>query len=51
MKHAVFGKVVEGLDVVEKIAIGDKMTKVEVMSQSPHAAEAKQQAQAARVPE
>ncbi len=28
--HTVFGKVVSGLDVVDKIAKGDKMTKVEV---------------------
>ncbi len=30
MQYAVFGKVTEGLDVVHKIAIGDKMTSVKI---------------------
>ena len=28
--YAVFGKVVQGIDVVEKIKIGDKMNKVSI---------------------
>ncbi|MBI4853026.1 MAG: peptidylprolyl isomerase [Acidobacteria bacterium] len=31
MKYAVFGRVTEGLDVVKKIAIGDKMLSVKIV--------------------
>jgi peptidyl-prolyl cis-trans isomerase B (cyclophilin B) len=30
-KHTCFGRVIEGLDVIDKIAQGDKMTSVEVL--------------------
>ncbi|MEI7834304.1 MAG: peptidylprolyl isomerase, partial [bacterium] len=36
--YAVFGKVIEGLDVAKKIAVGDKMTKVTVETLAPAAA-------------
>jgi len=51
MKHAVFGKVTSGMDVVEKLEVGDKMERVEVVSESPHAEAAKAKAKAARKPE
>lgn len=34
-KHTVFGKTVEGLDVVQSIRQGDKMIKVEVLEVDP----------------
>ncbi len=34
-QYAVFGKVIEGLDVSKKIAVGDKMTKVTVETLAP----------------
>jgi len=37
--YAVFGKVIEGLDVAKKIAVGDKMTKVTVETLAPAAAD------------
>lgn len=49
MSYAVFGEVTEGMDVVDKIAIGDKMTRVTVESESPHAGTARKKAEAARI--
>jgi len=44
-----FGKVLEGMDVVDKIQVGDKITKIEVKSTSPDAEEARQAAKEARI--
>ena len=49
-KHSVFGTVTAGLDVIYKITNGDKMTKVTVVKESPHAAEAMAQATKAQLP-
>jgi len=48
--YAVFGEVVEGMDVVDQIEPGDKMVKVTVESESPDAAAARSAARKARVP-
>ena len=49
-KHAVFGKVLSGQDVVDKITNGVKMTKVSVVKESADAAAAEQKAKAAQKP-
>ncbi len=49
--YAAFGRVVEGMDVVDRIRPGDRMLRVMLDSESPHAAAARQAARAARVPE
>jgi len=49
MKHTVFGKVLEGMDVVDKIVAGDKMESVVVVKESPNAAAAEEAAKKARV--
>jgi len=48
MKHAVFGRVLQGMDVVQQISKGDKMTKVTVIRESPDAAAAIKKAKGAR---
>jgi len=45
-----FGKVLEGMDVVDQIKMGDKITSVEVVSTSPDAEAARKAAKAARKP-
>lgn len=45
-----FGKVLEGMDVVDKIAQGDKITKMEIVSTSPDAEAARTAAKAGRTP-
>ncbi len=49
--YAAFGRVIEGMDVVDRIRPGDRMIRVRVNSESPHAAAARQAARAARVPD
>ena len=49
-KHSVFGKVLSGQDIVNKITNGVKMTKVSVEKESPDAAAAEQKAKAAQKP-
>ncbi|HEY3397470.1 MAG TPA: peptidylprolyl isomerase [Armatimonadota bacterium] len=49
MKHAVFGRVLQGMDVVDKIVVGDKMVKVTIEKESPDAPAAEKAAEAARV--
>ncbi|MCD6359509.1 MAG: peptidylprolyl isomerase [Armatimonadetes bacterium] len=49
MQYAVFGKVIEGMDVVDRIAIGDRMTKVSIESESPYADAARAKAEKARI--
>ena len=48
--HSVYGRVLKGMDVVNKIAVGDVMKQVTVVKESPDAAAAKTAAKAARVP-
>ncbi len=49
MQYAVFGEVTEGIEVVDKIAIGDVMNKVSVVSTGPHAEAARAAAKEARI--
>jgi len=49
--HSVFGRVIEGMKVADRLRNGDKMLKVTVEHESPDAEAAKEAAQAARVPE
>ncbi|MEA3401694.1 MAG: peptidylprolyl isomerase [Armatimonadota bacterium] len=50
-EYAAFGKVTEGMDVVDQIQVGDQITKVTVTSESPHAKKAREAAREARVPD
>lgn len=49
--HTVFGECIQGMDVVDKIAIGDKITKATILKKSGVADEDIKKAKAARVPE
>jgi len=49
--YAAFGRVIEGMDVVNRIRCGDYIIRVQVESESPRAAAAREAARAARVPE
>ncbi len=51
MKHSIFGKVIDGYAVAEKLSKGDKMEKVEITSKSPGFAAAIEKGKAARKPE
>lgn len=51
MKHSVFGKVIDGMAVAEKLEKGDKMEKVEITSKSSGFAAAIEKGKAARKPE
>jgi len=49
--YAAFGRVVEGMGVVDGLRPGDRMVRITVDSESAHAAAARQAARAARVPD
>jgi peptidyl-prolyl cis-trans isomerase B (cyclophilin B) len=49
--HTVFGECIEGMDVVDKIKQGDKITKATILKQSDAAEDNIEQAKDARVPE
>lgn len=49
--HTVFGECIQGMDVVDKIAIGDKITRATILKKSALADEDIQKAKAARVPD
>jgi len=49
--HTVFGECIEGMDVVDNIAKGDKISKAVVLKKSPSADDIIKQAKDARVPE
>ena len=51
MKHTVFGRVLEGIEVADRIEKGDPMLEVTVERESPHAVAAKDAARQARVPD
>ncbi|MGD9494829.1 MAG: peptidylprolyl isomerase [Armatimonadota bacterium] len=48
-EYAAFGRVIEGVEVADQIAIGDKISKITVDSVSPHAEAAREAARKARV--
>lgn len=49
--YAAFGRVTEGMDVARSIRPGDRIIKVTILSESPHAEAARKAARAARVPD
>ncbi len=49
--HAVFGRVIEGMEVADQLRKGSTMLKVTVERESPDAEAAREAAQAARVPD
>ncbi|MGC9318078.1 MAG: peptidylprolyl isomerase [Armatimonadota bacterium] len=50
-EYAAFGKVIEGMQVVDQIEVGDQIEKVTVTSESAHAETAREAAREARVPD
>jgi cyclophilin family peptidyl-prolyl cis-trans isomerase len=49
--YAAFGRVLQGMDVVDKIMVGDRIDDIELVKESPDAKHAKAAAKAARVPD
>jgi len=47
--YAAFGKVAEGMEVVNSIRIGDKIKTITIRSESPYAADARKAAEQARI--
>ncbi|MFW6156006.1 MAG: peptidylprolyl isomerase [Armatimonadota bacterium] len=48
--YAAFGKVTEGVDVAQSIEVGDALDGIEIISESPHADDAREASVSARVP-
>lgn len=48
--YAAFGKVTEGMDVAQRIAVGDSLEKIEIISESEHADAAREASLEARLP-
>ncbi|MGI5818930.1 MAG: peptidylprolyl isomerase [Armatimonadota bacterium] len=47
--YAAFGKVTEGMDVVDSIGVGDALTSIEIVSESEHAGAAREASLQARI--
>ncbi|MGM0491990.1 MAG: peptidylprolyl isomerase [Armatimonadota bacterium] len=48
--YAAFGKVIEGMDVAQSIEVGDALHGIEIISESPHADDAREASMSARLP-
>lgn len=47
--YAAFGKVTEGMEVAESIEVGDALKSIEIVSESPHADDAREASKKARI--